>query len=85
MTGFSSLIAPLLVVVGRHGEADLDRPHPPALPVSSVGLGSPSLTANPLMALIMLPVTLDSPISAVLVLETRKLSLAPQVSAIVSR
>lgn len=70
MTGFLALIAPVLVLLGRHGEAALVRPRLPAFLVSSVGLGWPSLTANPLMALMLcsvtLSMTLEAPIFAVL-------------------
>lgn len=73
--GFSSLIAPFLVALGRHSEATLGRTRPAALLLSLVGLNSPSFTLNPLTA-----ATLEFPLFSALVLETRTVCLVQQCS-----
>ena len=75
MSGLSSFIAPLLLVLCGRGEATLFYDTVLPLPISSVGLGSPSPSTDPLTTLMMFPIALEPPINVIVVLETRKLCL----------
>lgn len=66
MIGFLFFIPSLIVILSRQIAAVLAGPHPATVFVSSAGLAWPSMTENPLMVLVMLPVTLESPVLAAL-------------------